>query len=109
MEPVVIQVVEPIVFSADPYVLAFIKGNLVSIGIVLALFGGFSKITKWKGDDKISRVLNGVWSTVRPGKKKQEMNLPKKQNLQKRNLNLQKRNPNLQNNSKNPQNDLFPP
>ena len=47
-------------FSADPYVLDFIRGNFVSLGMVLALLKGVAKLTPGTHDDKIVTLLQRV-------------------------------------------------
>lgn len=44
-------------FSADPYVLEFIKGNLLSLSMLLALLKGLAVLTKSVYDDKIVTLL----------------------------------------------------
>lgn len=48
-------------FSADPYVLAFIKGNLISLTMLLAFFKGLALLTKSVHDDKIVTLLQQVF------------------------------------------------
>jgi len=52
-------------FSADPYVLAFIKGNFVSITMLLALLKGLALLTERVEDDKIVTLLQHVFGLAK--------------------------------------------
>lgn len=47
-------------FSADPYVLEFIKGNLLSLSMFLALLKGLAVLTKSAHDDKIVTLFQRI-------------------------------------------------
>ncbi len=49
-------------FSADPYVLEFIKGNFISLTMALTLLKGLAVLTKSVDDDKIVTLLQKVLS-----------------------------------------------
>lgn len=58
---------DPTIFSADPYVLEFIKGNLVSLSMLLALLKGLAVLTKSVHDDKVVTLLQRVLGMGVPG------------------------------------------
>ena len=56
----------------DDMLLAFVKDNLVTIGLVLYFLNGLARLTKWDKDDKIVALLSGMFSLVKPVKKEKE-------------------------------------
>ena len=54
----------------DPLLIEFVKENLVSIGVVLALLKGIAKITPSASDDRIVSLLSGILASFRPGQKR---------------------------------------
>jgi hypothetical protein len=52
----------------DDMLLAFVKDNLVTIGLVLYFLNGLARLTKWDKDDKIVALLSGMFSLVKPNK-----------------------------------------
>lgn len=48
------------IFSADPYVIEFIRGNWLSLSMFLALLKGLAVLTKGVHDDKIVTLLQTV-------------------------------------------------
>ena len=55
-------------FSADPYVLEFIKGNWLSLTTFLTLIKGLAMLTKSVHDDKIVTLLQQVFGVFKRGK-----------------------------------------
>jgi len=53
-------------FSADPYVLEFIKGNLLSLSMLLALLKGLAILTESVHDDKIVTLFQKVLGMAGP-------------------------------------------
>lgn len=60
------------VFACDPYLWAFIQGNLFTIMFVLGLLKLFAKVTPWSEDDKIVESLIGFFGQFKVGRKKAE-------------------------------------
>jgi hypothetical protein len=58
----------PVVLALDPIVIAFVKANLVTIGLILGLFKGLAKITTGTTDDKIATLLTNLFLSIKPGK-----------------------------------------
>lgn len=48
-------------FSADPYVMEFIKGNWLSLSMLLALLKGLAVLTVSVHDDKVVTLLQRVF------------------------------------------------
>ena len=48
-------------FSADPYVVEFIKGNFISLTMALTFLKGLAVLTKSVHDDKIVTLLQKVF------------------------------------------------
>ena len=48
---------EPTIFAIDPYILAFVKGNFIAMGIAYVVFKGIAALTQTKTDDKIVRIV----------------------------------------------------
>jgi len=61
--------IDPTIFSVDPYVLGFIKGNLVSLSMLLVLLKGLAVLTKSVHDDKIVTLLQTVLGMAGPSQK----------------------------------------
>jgi len=53
-------------FSADPYVLEFIKGNFVSLSMLLALLKGLALLIPGVYDDKIVTLFQKVLGMAGP-------------------------------------------
>lgn len=61
------------IISFDPYVMAFIKNNVVTIGMFLAMLKAWAKATPSVLDDKIYTMLSSVLGSLLPGKKMKEI------------------------------------
>ena len=57
----------------DDALLAFVKDNLITIGLVLYFLNGLAKLTKWDKDDKVVDLLSGMFNMIRPVKKNKEV------------------------------------
>ena len=57
---------DPVVFSCDPYVVGFIKGNIVSLGMGLVMLKGIAKMTPTVYDDKIATLLGRMVGLGKP-------------------------------------------
>jgi hypothetical protein len=57
----------------DDALLAFVKDNLITIGLVLYFLNGLAKLTKWDKDDKVVALLSGMFNMIRPVKKNKEV------------------------------------
>ncbi|HUV77064.1 MAG TPA: hypothetical protein VMW06_03295 [Desulfobacterales bacterium] len=68
MTPVVPVEALPAVLALDPIVIAFVKNNLVTIGLFLGFLKGLAKITPGTTDDKIATLLTNLFNSVKPGK-----------------------------------------
>ena len=53
-------------FSADPYVLEFIKGNWLSLSMLLALLKGLALLTPSVHDDKVVSLIQKVLRMTTP-------------------------------------------
>jgi len=54
------------VIALDPYVIGFVKNNLVTIGLFLGFLKGVAKITPSTTDDKIVTLLNNLFISLKP-------------------------------------------
>ena len=52
-------------FSCDPYVMEFVSGNWLSIGLGLILLDGLAELTKGEGDNKIVAILKRMVTFTR--------------------------------------------
>ena len=53
-------------FSLDPYVVEFIKGNWISLMMFLVLLRGIAKMTPTIHDDRIATLLGRVIGIAKP-------------------------------------------
>ena len=60
---------EPTVIAIDPYLIAFVKENFITLTVVLATLKVVARETSWTGDDKIYTLLATAFSTIRPKRK----------------------------------------
>lgn len=51
--------------ALDPYILEFIGGNWLSIGLLLILVDGLAELTKGEGDNKVVAILKRMVSFTR--------------------------------------------
>ena len=58
--------------SADPYVIEFVGGNALSIGLLLLLLKGVAKLTKNVHDDKVVTLLQTLFGQVPKAEKPAE-------------------------------------
>lgn len=63
---------EPQVIAIDPYVIAFIKHNWLSITLLISLLKGLAILTPGTTDDKIVTLISNLLNTVRPNNKSQK-------------------------------------
>ena len=68
MTPVVPVEALPAVLALDPIVIAFVKNNLVTIGLFLGFLKGLAKITPGTTDDKIVTLLTNLFLSIKPEK-----------------------------------------
>lgn len=61
------------VINMDAWLLAFVKKNLVTLGVGIMFLKGLAKMTPWSHDDSIVELISGAFSQIRNGKK---MGLP---------------------------------
>jgi dimeric dUTPase (all-alpha-NTP-PPase superfamily) len=57
------------IISLDPYLIAVVSKNVITIGFVLGIFKGIAKITKSVTDDKICTLFSNAIMALVPGKK----------------------------------------
>lgn len=57
------------IISIDPYLVAFVSKNIITIGFVLGILKGMAKITSSVTDDKICTLLTTSIMSLVPGKK----------------------------------------
>lgn len=57
------------IISLDPYLIAIVSKNVITIGFVLGIFKGIAKITKSVTDDKICTLFSNAIMALVPGKK----------------------------------------
>jgi hypothetical protein len=55
--------------SFDPYVVSFIQGNVLTVGLVILILRGIAKLTTTKKDDEFVEVLSDAVGKVTGGKK----------------------------------------
>jgi len=68
MTPVVPVEALPAVLALDPIVIAFVKNNLVTLGLFLGFLKGLAKITPGTTDDKIVTLLTNLFLSIKPEK-----------------------------------------
>ena len=49
------------IFSADPYVIEFVRGNIVSLGMAYVLLRGIAKLTPSAIDDRIATLFGSLF------------------------------------------------
>lgn len=57
------------IISLDPYLIAIVSKNVITIGFVLGILKGWAKVTKSVTDDKICTLLSNAIVALIPGKK----------------------------------------
>jgi hypothetical protein len=57
------------IISLDPYLIAFVSKNVITIGFALGILKGWAKITKSVKDDKICTLLSNSIMSLVPGRK----------------------------------------
>ena len=55
-----------VVFSFDPYLLAFVKGNMITLGTAVLLLKGIAVLTENTVDDKISTLFGNIMNSFKP-------------------------------------------
>lgn len=55
--------------SLDAIILEFVGKNLLTITLIIVLFNGISRITKWTWDEKVGKVLDDILDRLRPSAK----------------------------------------
>jgi len=60
---------EPNIIAIDPYVVGFIKNNLVTITLFIALLKGFAVLTPGTTDDKVATLIGNLFGMVKLKKK----------------------------------------
>lgn len=56
------------IISLDPYLIAFVSKNIITIGFFLGILKGMAKITKSVKDDKICTLLSNSIMSLVPGR-----------------------------------------
>jgi hypothetical protein len=56
--------------KSDPFILEFVSGNLIAIGLFLGFLKGIAKITKSTIDDKIVTLITNLFSSLKTSKGK---------------------------------------
>lgn len=51
-------------FSADPYIIEFVAGNIIALTLFLGLLKGIAKMIPGVLDDKIVTMLQGLFRLV---------------------------------------------
>ena len=64
------------IFSADPYVIEFVRGNIVSLGLVYVLLRGIARLTPSAVDDRIATLFGSLF-----GAAKKEISIDKPKNI----------------------------
>ena len=60
---------EPEVLMIDPYVVAFIKHNWLSMTLFVSLLKGIAMMTPSTTDDKVATLIGNLLNTVKPKSK----------------------------------------